>query len=202
MAEKRQHRRIKRRLMVRFGERDLTQSGFTGDVSVTGLFVIAASIPKLDTRLHVQLFVEAERYLLFEGEVRRHKLVPPELRTLERSGFGVRLLTPREVLNEALNQELQVQRFELVYPLQASFQQAYEREMRMGAVFISTSKQLPRDTEVVLSLVLEFAGRVVELETLVAQAFSPQTGHGTVVGLALMFKDRARADALLRPFLG
>jgi hypothetical protein len=101
-----------------------------------------------------------------------------------------------------LSQELQVRRFELVYPLRASFQQAYERELRLGAVFISTSKQLPRDTEVVLSLVLEFAGCVVELEALVAQAFSPQTGQGTVEGLALVFKDRARADALLRPFLG
>jgi hypothetical protein len=202
MAEKRQNRRIKRRLIVKFGEKDLSQSGFTADVSATGLFIVAASIPKLDTRLHLQLFVEAERYLLFEGEVRRHKLVPPELRTLERSGFGVHLLTPREVLNSALSQELQVRRFEIVYPLRASFQQAYERELRLGAVFISTSKMLPRDTEVVLSLVLEFAGRVVELEALVAQAFSPQTGQGTVEGLALVFKDRARADALLRPLLG
>lgn len=188
--------------MVKFGEKDLSQSGFTGDVSHSGVFIIASAIPKLDTRLHLQLFVEQERYLLFEAEVRRHKLVPPELRTLERSGFGVRLLTPRELLNTAMGQELQVQRFELVYPIKAAFQQAYERELRMGAAFISTSKQLPRDTEVVLSLVLEFAGRIVELETLVAQVFPPQQGKESVVGLALVFKDRARAEALLRPWLG
>ena len=187
--------------MVRFGEKELSQSGFTADVSHSGLFIIAASIPKLDTRLHLQLFVEPERYLLFEGEVRRHKLVPPELRTVERSGFGVRLMTPRELLTTAMGQELHVQRFELVYPIKAAFQQAYERELRMGAAFISTTRQLPRDTEVVLSLVLEFAGRVVELETLVAQVFPPQEGQGAVVGLALMFKDRARAEALLRPWL-
>ena len=72
----------------------------------------------------------------------------------------------------------------------------------MGAVFISTSKQLPRDTHVIVSLVLEFSGRVVELEAQVAQVFPPQEGLGTVVGLALLFTDRARAETLLRPWLG
>jgi PilZ domain len=196
MAEKRQHRRIKRRLMVKFGERELSQSGFTGDISPTGLFIIASSTPPLDTRLHLQLFVEPERYVFFEGEVRRHKIVPIELRSIERSGFGVRLLSPREVLNEALGQQLRTPRFELVYPTRALFQQAYERELRMGAVFVSTSKQLPRDTPVVLNFVLEFAGRVLELEALVAQAFPP--GSGPMVGLALVFKDRAQADTQLR----
>jgi PilZ domain-containing protein len=202
MAEKRQQRRIKRRLMVRYGERELTQSGFTGDVSTTGLFIISSSLPQLDTRLHIQLFVEPERSLFFEGEVRRHKLVPAELRTIERGGFGVRLLSPREVLASALDQELRVPHFELNYPTRVAFQQAYEREFRMGAAFISTSKQLPRDTHVVLSLVLEFSGQVLELETQVAQVFPPQEGPGAVVGLALLFTDRARAEALLRPWLG
>jgi hypothetical protein len=202
MAEKRQQRRIRRRLMVKYGERDLAQSGFTGDVSTTGLFIIAASLPRLDARLHLQLFVEPERFLFFEGEVRRHKVVPPELRTVERGGFGVRLLSPREALAPALDQETRIPRFELSYATRAAFQQAYERELRLGAAFISTSKLLPRDTDVMLSLVLEFSGRVVELEAQVAQAFPPQEGPGAVVGLALLFKDRARAEALLRPWLG
>ncbi len=202
MAEKRQQRRIKRRLMVRYGERELTQSGFTGDVSTTGLFIISSSLPQLDTRLHIQLFVEPERCVFFEGEVRRHKLVPAELRTIERGGFGVRLLSPREVLTSALDQELRVPHFELNYRTRAAFQQAYEREFRMGAAFVSTTQQLPRDTHVVLSLVLEFSGQVVELEAQVAQVFPPQEGPGAVVGLALLFTDRARAEALLRPWLG
>jgi hypothetical protein len=196
MGEKRQHRRVKRRLTVKFGEKDLTQSGFTADVSPTGLFVVSASLPALDTRLHLQLFVTPERYVFFEGEVRRHKLVPIELRTIERSGFGVRLLTPREVLNETLGQQLQIPRFELVYPTRALFQQAYERELRMGAVFVSTSKPLPRDTVVALDLIMEFAGRIVELEATVAQVFPP--GSGPMVGMALLFKDRARGEAQLR----
>jgi Tfp pilus assembly protein PilZ len=202
MAEKRQQRRIKRRLMVRYGERELTQSGFTGDVSTTGLFIISSSLPQLDTRLHIQLFVEPERCVFFEGEVRRHKLVPAELRTIERGGFGVRLLSPREVLTSALDQELRVPHFELNYRTRAAFQQAYEREFRMGAAFVSTTQQLPRDTHVVLSLVLEFSGQVVELEAQVAQVFPPQEGPGAVVGLALLFTDRARAEASLRPWLG
>ena len=202
MAEKRQHRRIKRRLMVKYGEREFTQSGFTGDVSTTGLFIISASMPPLDTRLHIQLFVEPERCVFFEGEVRRHKLVPAELRTLERGGFGVRLLTPREVLTSALDQELRIPHFEVNYATRATFQQAYERELRMGAVFVSTTRQLPRDAQVIVSLVLEFSARVVELEAQVVQVFPPQEGSGAVVGLALLFKDRARAEALLRPWLG
>jgi Tfp pilus assembly protein PilZ len=202
MAEKRQHRRLKRRLVVKFGERDLSQSGFTADVSPTGLFVVASSIPRLDTRLHLQLFVTPEQSLFFEGEVRRHKLVPPELRTLERSGFGVRLLSPRELLCSVMGQELNLPRFELVYPTRVAFQQAYERELRMGAAFIPTSRRIPLHAEVLLSLMLEFAGNVVELEAQVVQVFPAQERADTPAGLALIFKDRARAEALLRPWLG
>ena len=93
-------------------------------MSTTGLFIISASLPKLDTRLHIQLFVEPERCLFFEGEVRRHKLVPAELRTIERGGFGVRLLSPREVLTSALDQEMRIPHFELSYATRAAFQQA------------------------------------------------------------------------------
>jgi hypothetical protein len=196
MAEKRQQRRFKRRLMVKFGEKELSQSGFTADVSSSGLFIISSALPALDARLHIQLFVEPERYVFFEGEVRRQKVVPMELRSIERSGFGVRLLSPRELLQQTLGQQLNIHRFELVYPTRALFQQAYERELRMGAVFVSTSRQLPRDTPVVLNLLLEFAARVLELEAVVVQAFPP--GSGPLVGLALAFKDRAQADALLR----
>ncbi|KFA94472.1 hypothetical protein [Archangium violaceum] len=97
--------------------------------------------------------MEPERCVFFEGEVRQHKRVPAELRTLERGGFGVCLLSPR-------------------------------------------------DAQVVLSLVLEFSGQVVELEAQVVQVFPPQEGSGAVVGLALLFTDRTRAESLLRPWLG
>jgi Tfp pilus assembly protein PilZ len=202
MAEKRQHRRLKRRLIVKYGERDLSQSGFTADVSPTGVFIVASVIPRLDTRLHLQLFVTPEQFLYFEGEVRRHKLVPLELRTLERSGFGVRLLTPRELITSVMGQELNAPRFELVYATRVAFQQAYERELRMGAAFISTTRRISLNTEVLLSLVLEFAGNIVELEAQVVQVFPPQESADAPVGLALIFKDRARAEALLRPWLG
>jgi hypothetical protein len=200
MAEKRQHRRLRRRMMVKFGEKDFSQSGFTWDVSPTGLFIVASQLPALDARLHLQLFVDPERFLLFEGEVRRHKRVPPELRSLERGGFGVRLLSPRELITTALGQ--QVPRYELSYSSREAFQHVYQQQLSRGAVFVSTSRLQPRDTEVKVDMVLAFSGQVLELEAVVIQVYPPQEGSAAPTGLALAFKDRAKADVLLRAELG
>src|SRR4051812_35006063 len=102
MGEKRQHRRSRRRLSVKYGEKDFSLSGFTGDISRGGLFIVAARLMALDTRLHLQLFLDPSRFLVLEAEVRRHKIIPSELRTIERQGFGVRFLHPGEVVKEAL----------------------------------------------------------------------------------------------------
>src|SRR4051794_21018502 len=102
MAEKRRQRRYRRRLLIKFGEADLNQSGFTTDISNTGLFVQAPRLVALAARVPLQVFYQGEKFVFLEGEVRRHKLVPLSLRNVERGGFGLRFLLPSELVNAAM----------------------------------------------------------------------------------------------------
>src|SRR5262245_58557846 len=137
MAEKRRHRRYRRRLMVKFGETDLHGSGFTTDISATGVFVQAPRLVALDSRVHLQIFFEGEKFMFFEGEVRRHKVVPLALRNVERGGFGARFLLPSELVNDAVGGR--ESHLELHYATQEALQQAFLAEIKVGGVFVPTS---------------------------------------------------------------
>src|SRR5260370_15413752 len=98
MRERRAQKRFKRRFMVRYGEKDLTHSGFTSDISSGGAFIVAPQRPALDAYVHLHLFTDKATSLYLESTVRRHKVVPPQLRTLERGRFCVRFRRPDEIL--------------------------------------------------------------------------------------------------------
>src|SRR6266852_5976837 len=102
MKERRGQKRFRRRFMVRYGERELSHTGFTQDVSRGGAFIVSPYRPPLDAHLHVQVYLDNETSVYFEALVRRHKIIPPELRSLEKGGFGVRFLLPDELLADIL----------------------------------------------------------------------------------------------------
>lgn len=195
MTEKRAHRRMPRRYQVRFGESDLTHSGFTSDLSNDGMFIVTPRLVPLDSRLHIQLFLDPTRYLLFEGEVRRHKVVPRELGVVSRGGMGVRLLPPRETLSSVFTKGPPV--FELHYPTREALQKAFATELRVGGVFIRTSRAVPRESSVQVGLVLDFAAARVEATCNVVHV-TPGDGGG----LGVIFQDADRVRSQLVPYLG
>jgi Tfp pilus assembly protein PilZ len=91
--------RHQRRIEVRFWRRGNPQahSGFTIDVSRSGLF-LGTSVP-LDPgeRLRLEL-LDRERGFLIEGEVARVHRVSLALRHVEQPGVGVRFLQPAELV--------------------------------------------------------------------------------------------------------
>ena len=89
MGDKRQDKRIRRRLKVQYGETDFTSVGFTTDVSAGGLFIVGNVLPGLFRNVHVKVFLDQERVAFFEGTVRRHEQVPPNLRQIAKGGFGL-----------------------------------------------------------------------------------------------------------------
>jgi hypothetical protein len=103
IPERRQHTRVKRRLVVKFGETDLLADAHTVDLSPGGLFLVTSKAPPIQTRIHIQLFLEASKHVYLEGEVRRQRSVPAELRQDSQGGFGVRFLQPGEALREVFN---------------------------------------------------------------------------------------------------
>jgi Tfp pilus assembly protein PilZ len=197
MAEKRQHRRYRKRYTVRFGTEDLSKSGFTGDISKGGAFIVSTHLVPLDTRIHLQVHLDNKNFAFFEGIVQRHRRVPPELRQVEPGGFGVRFLYPGEVIADMVSKNMPT--FELHFASGEQLRTAYERELRMGGCFIVTDKVLRTQDKVLISLCLDYAGALVEQEATVVHITLPQGNNRA--GVSVMFVDKKDLEEKLKPYL-
>lgn len=201
MNDKRRPKRYPRRLTVRFGEGDkLDRTGFTTDISVTGLFLVAPVVPPpIDARVHMQIMLEGGRFLFVEGIVRRHKTPPRELQAMEHKGFGVRFLTVEELLGEMVPKAAPAERepvpetsvvgvpqipalpetpagavrpspakpnaslFEVTFATPAELKAAWDRELKLGGIFVKSDWVVTPQSEVVLVFVLPFAGKRIDV---------------------------------------
>jgi Tfp pilus assembly protein PilZ len=197
MAEKRQHRRFKKRYTVRFGTDDLSKSGITGDISKGGAFIMTRDLVPLDTRIHLQVQLDTKSFVLFEGVVQRHRRVPAELRQMDPGGFGVRFLFPGEVVADMVNRG--VSTFELHFSSADQLKAAWDRELRMGGAFIMTDKPLKIQDRVQIALCLDFANTTVEQEATVVHI--TQAHGATRAGVSVMFADKKELDERLLPHL-
>jgi Tfp pilus assembly protein PilZ len=184
-------------MRVNYGERDFSRSGFTGDLSEGGVFIVTNTLEPLGTRLHVQLLIDANRTAYFEGVVTWRSEVPPELRSLVKRGFGVRFLPAHEVLEDLVsrNDGPLVARYET----REALKQAYANELRLGAVFIPTQRALGRDAEVGVTVELGFVGRTFEFEATVLHLSEPAPPG--VRGAALQFRNPAAVNDVLMPLM-
>jgi Tfp pilus assembly protein PilZ len=96
-VNRRRSKRQKRRLRVRFWSGEIEASGFTADVSNTGLFLVTSQPLEIETRLHLEIEIGGQSYFA-EGVVVRRKAYPQYAQSMYRSGVGVRLVG----LNEAI----------------------------------------------------------------------------------------------------
>ena len=92
MAEKRQFPRKKRRLTVEFNWAKASCTGFTYDISPSGIFVRSVRIPKVGSRLTIKLYLPDEQSLSIAGQVVRSYRVPPSLARLIPSGFSLKIM--------------------------------------------------------------------------------------------------------------
>ncbi len=184
--------------MVRYGERELTHSGFTFDLSRSGAFIVSPSRPPLDKILHLQIFLDPQTSVYLEATVRRHKVVPPELRSVEKGGFGVRFLLPDEILARVLADS--GNRLEIRYPTAEELRRAYDQEFRHGGVFVSTEREFDRGADAVLAVQLDFARKTFEFDATVVHVWLDLSQPGPR-GVGLVFKDRKEFDSSIKPLL-
>jgi hypothetical protein len=183
--EKRRHRRYSRRFRVRFGEKSLSQQGFTSDVSATGMFVVTTPVPKLGTRVHVEVTMDNERMLYFEGLVARMALVAPELRSVMKGGFGLRFLSGAELMAEMVPHLRDPKRLVLTYVTAEQLHEAFEKELKRGGAFLWSQAEYAANSIVNVEIDAPFAGRQLAFEARVVHVL-PENGR---FGLALMFLD-------------
>ena len=91
MAERRTFARKKRRFLVEFNLQGASCTGFTYDVSPTGIFVRSIRIPLPGTFLTANLHLAAGKRIAVRGKVVRSFRVPPALARLVPSGFSISL---------------------------------------------------------------------------------------------------------------
>lgn len=86
--------RIKRRLAVRFtcDGTDAFRSGYTTNVSETGLFVRTHRPPKLGSVVALSLVVRGGRHINVQVVVARLEVPPPQFRSFVASGFGAKFV--------------------------------------------------------------------------------------------------------------
>ncbi|HEY1086270.1 MAG TPA: PilZ domain-containing protein [Archangium sp.] len=203
--EKRKAKRQAKRLRVRFGDsrrEGFPFTGLTNDVSSTGMFVMTSHGQRPGTRLHFEVSLPDQRPLFVEGVVARQVLVPPELRTVVRTGMGVRFLAGPELFGEivpalkstapALPKE---DPFFLTFKTEAEWKRAWETDFKLGAASVVMDERVPPDTIVTLTLNLAFAKKQLICEARVVRQelwFDGRTNH------ALTFMEPAETVATLQ----
>jgi hypothetical protein len=91
MAERRSFARKKRRFLVEFSLLGANCTGFTYDVSPTGMFVRSIRLPNPGTILTANLHLAEGRRIAVRGKVVRSFRVPASLARLVPSGFSMKL---------------------------------------------------------------------------------------------------------------
>jgi hypothetical protein len=91
MAERRTFARKKRRFLVEFSLQGAPCTGFTYDVSPTGIFVRSIRLPMPGTQVTANLHLAEGKRIAVRGKVVRSFRVPPALSRLIPSGFSIRL---------------------------------------------------------------------------------------------------------------
>lgn len=92
MAEKRDIKRNKKRLKVRFGVDYPKRVAFTEDVSMNGLFIISGQPERPGTKILLEITLPSEEQVIARGLVCWAKKVPPNLvRIANKGGMGVRI---------------------------------------------------------------------------------------------------------------
>jgi Tfp pilus assembly protein PilZ len=96
-VEKRDRNRIVKRLFTRFGPDDPVNIGYTGDVSLSGIFIKTNTIFPPGAVLKIEIELPNSKTIHLLGTVMWAKRVPSTLvRHVKKSGMGVRILQPPE----------------------------------------------------------------------------------------------------------
>ena len=155
---------------MEYGLEDLDRVGFTQDISVGGIFLVASHLEPVGRQLHLKIS-SADRFFYAEGLVVRHKAVATELRRLERQGMGVRFLRPSELVDRVLPAHLRGPSLSLQCKNQGELDKLIAEQLERRVVLVPAGSQAP-----VAEQVVEFEVRLAYLED------SPATiGKGRVV---------------------
>jgi hypothetical protein len=93
VADKRDIRRIRKRISIRFGIDEAVRVAFTEDVSMTGMFIKSPNIVPPNSKIIIEFMLPDGTKVEIEARVMWAKKVPQNLfHLVKKSGMGVRFL--------------------------------------------------------------------------------------------------------------
>lgn len=93
MADKRDIRRVRKRLSIRFGIDEAVRVAFTEDVSMTGMFIKTPNIVPPNSKIRIEFMLPDDSKVELEARVMWAKKVPHNLfHLVKKSGMGVHFL--------------------------------------------------------------------------------------------------------------
>jgi len=93
VAEKRDVRRIKKRISIRFGFNEAVRVAFTEDISMIGMFIKTPNVIPPNSRIIIEFVLPEGSRVELEARVMWAKKVPQNLfHLVKKSGMGVRFL--------------------------------------------------------------------------------------------------------------
>lgn len=93
MAERRDLKRYRKRLQLRYGPEGPSRLGFTEDLSDTGIFLRSTFVHNPNTVLNIYMNVNAQQDVVFRGRVMWARRVPANLMNKVKGGMGIHILT-------------------------------------------------------------------------------------------------------------
>ena len=210
-----------RRARVQFWKRGDSESttGFTSNVSTTGMFIGTNTPLPRGTRLRVEVLEPPG--LFVEGVVAHAVKVAPGLQRVRQSGMGIRFLRGDELLAELLAPPAPPPKPAapapepppaieegppkgLIYPVRfADAQQlleAFRRDLRNGGMFVATKFPAPVNTKVTVEIVPPNDGSRVRLPGAVVSVRTSAECRGSEApGMGVLFDDPQDVIAQLLP---
>ena len=93
VADKRDIRRIKKRITIRFGIDEAVSVAFTEDISMTGMFIKTPNVASPNSRVKIEFDLPGGSRVELDACVMWAKKVPANLfHLVKKSGMGVRFL--------------------------------------------------------------------------------------------------------------
>ena len=205
-SERRRSKRRRRRLGVRFWSDEVEGSGFTRDISNTGLMIETTTPVDIGKRIHLELKLPDGEPYYAEGVVVRRKVYPRQASSLFKPGLGIKFVSLGEAIRAIMRAESQRSPsddttrdpYELLVDLREpdELRRVYDCDIRHGAVQIQTPNMPPVNEEVSVVLLLpDPNGRITCRGSIVAHVDEPPG-----VGVRLQEADQIRGR--LREIIG
>ncbi len=212
--DRRNRLRRARRVQVQFWRRGDPHptSGYTTNISPTGMFIGSGNPLPLGTRLRVEV-IDSDHGFMIEGLVVHSIRVPPQYQQVRLSGMGIRFLKVEELVGSLFGGAAVFQMEEEgppadgVYPVRFrtmnQFLDTLRRDIKTGGIFVPTRFPATLNQQVIVEIQLpDGRSDPVRLPALVVRRFEGDPGDDDkLAGMGVAFADPQGALTQLQPII-